>query len=77
MSGSEKTGTYPPFDRGVEQNVFIKTAKGDIAYGRVWNLGTSVFPDFMNPNVTAYWTGLFKDFYRKVSFDGAWIVSRG
>ncbi|XP_003741230.1 lysosomal alpha-glucosidase [Galendromus occidentalis] len=73
VSGSETPGSYPPYDRGLEQNVFVKTAKGRIVEGRVWNLGTSVFPDFTHPNATIYWTELFRDFHKRVAYDGAWI----
>ncbi|OQR75050.1 lysosomal alpha-glucosidase-like [Tropilaelaps mercedesae] len=73
VSGSEKPSEYPPFDRGVYYDVFVKDSKGKIVYGKVWNLKSSVFPDFTHPNATAYWTEMFQNFYKEVPFDGAWI----
>ncbi|KAK5868335.1 hypothetical protein PBY51_009361 [Eleginops maclovinus] len=44
ISGNETVGTYPAFERGVAQDVFIKWPKAistDIVWGKVW-------PDFPN-----------------------------
>ncbi|XP_033109455.1 maltase-glucoamylase, intestinal-like [Anneissia japonica] len=41
ISANETTGTYPPYEKGVEMDVFIKDEQGDIAYGKVW-------PDYPN-----------------------------
>lgn len=35
VSGSEISGTYPPYDRGVELDVFIKNSTGQIFIGKV------------------------------------------
>ncbi|KAG9338720.1 hypothetical protein JZ751_025389, partial [Albula glossodonta] len=46
ISGNETAGSYPAFDRGVQDDVFIKwppTLSNDIVWGKVW-------PDY--PNVT-------------------------
>lgn len=44
ISGNETTGTYLPYERGVEDGVFITTQDGsDIAWGKVW-------PEY--PNIT-------------------------
>lgn len=77
MSGSEKAGTYPPYDRGVELDIFVKNITNDIVPYKVWNEKTSIFPDFSNPKTEQYWTEMFQDFYHRwnVHFDGAWIVS--
>lgn len=75
VSGSEAHGTYPPYDRGLYYDVFVKDIHGKIVEGRVWNLKSSVFPDFTHPNATPWWTEMFSNFHKGVAFDGAWIVS--
>ena len=75
MSGSETPGSYPPFDRGLDYDIFVKDINGSIARGRVWNVKSSVFPDFTHSNATPYWTEMFTNFHKIVAIDGAWIVS--
>ncbi|XP_076803980.1 sucrase-isomaltase, intestinal-like [Clavelina lepadiformis] len=36
ISGNETKGTYPPFDLGEKNNVFINKQEGGIAFGKVW-----------------------------------------
>ncbi len=70
VSGSEAAGTYPPWDVGLEMNVFVKNSSGQPFVGRVWNdKGSTVWPDFTHPNATAYWTKMFKEFHDKVTAD--------
>ncbi|XP_035210738.1 lysosomal alpha-glucosidase-like isoform X2 [Stegodyphus dumicola] len=73
ISNSEKPGTYPPYDEGVKNNIFIKNADGTIFVGKVWTDGYTVFPDFSHPSASSYWTNQFKNFYKEVAFDGVWI----
>ena len=40
--------------------------------GAVWP-GTTVFPDFTNPNSTIWWTNSASKYHDLVSFDGIWI----
>lgn len=40
---------------------------------KVWNRGTTVWPDFTNPTTVDYWTLMLKSFHDQVKFDGAWI----
>lgn len=35
VSGSEKPGTYPPFDKGIEMDIFIKNTTGQPFIGKV------------------------------------------
>ena len=68
VAGSEGRGNYPPYDVGVEMNVFVKNSTGDIFVGRVWNdKGTTVWPDFTHPNATEYWSTMFQQFHDKVN----------
>ncbi|XP_049874699.1 uncharacterized protein LOC126372833 [Pectinophora gossypiella] len=73
VSASEKLGTYPPYDRGIEMDVFVKNSTNQPFIGKVWNYGTTVFPDFTHPNSTSYWVEMMTEFHSKVNYDGAWI----
>ncbi|CAL1274835.1 unnamed protein product [Larinioides sclopetarius] len=73
LSCSEKPGTYPPYDEGLEEDIFIKNPNGTVFKGKVWTGGETAFPDFSNPRATAYWSKQFSDFHNKVNFDGVWI----
>ncbi|KAH8041502.1 hypothetical protein HPB51_016947 [Rhipicephalus microplus] len=73
VSGSEIPGTYPPFDEGLEMDVFVKNVTSGIVYAKVWNYVSTVFPDFTHPNSSRYWTRQFRKFHDVVPFDGAWI----
>lgn len=74
VSGSEPKGTYPPFDIGLQNGVFVKDSNGkNPLYGKVWNLKTTVFPDFSHPRAVPYWVQMIEDFHKLVPFDGAWI----
>ncbi|KAL0872207.1 hypothetical protein ABMA27_004610 [Loxostege sticticalis] len=73
ISGSEKPGTYPPYDKGIEMNVFIKNGTNQPFVGKVWNRESTVFPDFTHPNATQFWVDMMKGYHNKVKYDGAWI----
>lgn len=40
---------------------------------KVWNRGTTVWPDFTNPKTVDYWTLMLKTLHDQIEFDGAWI----
>ncbi len=74
ISGAEPAGSYPPFDRGLEMDIFVKNETADIFFGRVWNeVGVTVFPDFTHPNASDYWFEMMDAFRQKAPIDGAWI----
>lgn len=73
VSASEMPGTYPPYDIGLEMNVFIKNSTDQPFIGKVWNKGSTAWPDFTHPNATSYWVQMFKLLHNDVKFDGAWI----
>ncbi|KAL3284606.1 hypothetical protein HHI36_018760 [Cryptolaemus montrouzieri] len=73
VSGSEPIGTYPPYDEGVKMDIFVKNSSDQIFIGKVWNTGSTVWPDFTHPNTVDYWTLMLKDFHNEVAIDGAWI----
>lgn len=64
---------YLPFIEGNEFNMWIKNQENEVFVGKVWNVNTSYFPDFSNPNATEWWSRQFKRYYDLMPFDGAWI----
>lgn len=72
ISNAQPKGTYPPYDQGLAQNVFILNASGQPLIGSVWP-GTTAFPDFLNPATVAYWSEQVAQFHKTVQFDGLWI----
>uniref|UniRef100_A0ABL0DKX3 P-type domain-containing protein n=1 Tax=Rhodnius prolixus TaxID=13249 RepID=A0ABL0DKX3_RHOPR len=74
VSGSEPKGTYPPYDRGIEMDIFVKDSNGKKPIiGKVWNKNSTVFPDFTNPKIVPYWIEMLKSFHKVLSFDGLWL----
>jgi len=50
---------YSVYQEGVENDYFCKRSDGDRYKGSVWP-GLCYFPDFTNPKVRTWWSGLFK-----------------
>jgi alpha-glucosidase len=50
---------YKIYQEGIAKNYFCKRADGALMEGDVWP-GKCVFPDFTNPDVRKWWSGLFK-----------------
>jgi lysosomal alpha-glucosidase len=73
VSAAEPKGTYPPYDEGIEMDIFVKNEDGSNFIGQVWNWETSIFPDFSHPRATEYWTRQLKRFSDELEFDGIWI----
>ncbi|XP_059088865.1 lysosomal alpha-glucosidase-like isoform X2 [Tigriopus californicus] len=73
VSGGEPVGSYPPYDRGIELDIFMKNSTGQPFVGRVWNPKSTVWPDFLNPKTIQYWSEMIQDFHDLVPIDGAWI----
>jgi len=58
---------------GEELDIFIKsnyTKKNLI--GKVWDKKT-VFPDFLNPNISIFWNKGLEDYHNLINYDGIWI----
>ncbi|XP_053606389.1 lysosomal alpha-glucosidase-like [Plodia interpunctella] len=73
ISASEAPGTYPPYERGMDMNIFTLNSSGLPLVGKVWNRESTVFPDFTHPNVTSYWVEMLQSFHQKIKYDGVWI----
>lgn len=66
---------YPPFKRGVSDNIFLQRSNGSIWKGVVWP-GITAFPDWFAANISSYWIGEFDSFFSPstgVDIDGLWI----
>ncbi|KUI60568.1 putative alpha/beta-glucosidase agdC [Cytospora mali] len=66
---------YPPFNRGVEDHIFLLRANGSIWQGVVWP-GLTAFPDWFSQNISAYWNNEFALFFDPesgVDIDALWI----
>lgn len=64
---------YDAYERGKQQDIFIKDLTGSNYYlGQVWP-GPTYFPDFLHPKAQSYWTQELQDFYNNVPVDGLWI----
>ncbi|XP_047993102.1 lysosomal alpha-glucosidase-like isoform X1 [Leguminivora glycinivorella] len=73
VSAGEPPGEYPPFDRGVELDIFIKNSTQQPFIGKTWNKISTAYPDFTHPSATAYWVEMMTSLHKEVPFDGAWI----
>ncbi|KAL4795719.1 glycosyl hydrolases family 31-domain-containing protein [Aspergillus venezuelensis] len=65
----------PGYNRGVEQDIFLKTQNGSLYEGAVWP-GITVYPDWFAPGIQEYWNGEFIEFFDAetgVDIDGLWI----
>ncbi|CAH0546035.1 unnamed protein product [Brassicogethes aeneus] len=73
VSASEKVGTYPPYDIGIKMDIFVKNSTNQPFIGKVWNTGSTVWPDFTHPITVDYWTKMLSNLHSEMKFDGAWI----
>lgn len=75
VSGSEENGTYVPYDEGVKKDIFIKDrATNQPFVGKVWNLVSTVWPDFTNPKTRDYYLQMMSSMHNNFTYDGIWIV---
>ncbi|KAI1174868.1 glycoside hydrolase family 31 protein [Nemania sp. FL0916] len=68
---------YPPFQRGLEQNVFISNPDGTMYIGEVWP-GYCTWADwigalFGGPPTNQWWISEVTEYHKKIPFDGIWI----
>ena len=75
ISSTQPAGTYPPYDDGMSQAIFVtKFNSVEPITGVSWP-GTAVFADFSNPKAGDWWTRTAGAFHERIPFDGMWIVS--
>ncbi len=62
---------YWVFKEAMENDYFCKRADGPYMRGKVWP-GECYFPDFTNPEVRTWWSGLFKEIIDEIGVKGVW-----
>lgn len=62
---------YSVFTEALEKDYFCKRADGPYMKGKVWP-GECYFPDFTNPEVRNWWSGLFKELIEDIGVKGVW-----
>lgn len=74
ISASESNGSYMPYDEGQREDLFIKDGETNKTFiGKVWNFGSTVWPDFTNPKSQDYYYRMMDNLHHAIAFDGAWI----
>lgn len=69
-AGVKKDDKYGIYKEGIEKGYFVKNPDGSVYVGTVWP-GDSVFPDFGNPDVRAWWAKHMK-FFADMGAAGVW-----
>jgi len=62
---------YSIFKEGLEKGYFCKRGDGPLMKGKVWP-GDCYFPDFTNPEVREWWSGLFDELIDEIGIAGVW-----
>ncbi|MAT90350.1 MAG: glycosyl hydrolase [Flavobacteriaceae bacterium] len=62
---------YWVYQEALENDYFCKRADGPLMRGKVWP-GECNFPDYTNPEVRTWWSGLFKELIQDVGISGVW-----
>ncbi|KAK4193285.1 family 31 putative glycoside hydrolase [Podospora australis] len=73
----DPTDAYPPYERGLAADAFVKNPDGSIYYGAVWP-GYTVFPDWIGSvlgeaETIDWWIDEIVAWSKLVAFDGIWI----
>lgn len=62
---------YWVYQEALENDYFCKRADGPLMRGKVWP-GECNFPDFTNPKVRKWWSGLYKELIQEIGVAGVW-----
>ncbi|MBZ9651154.1 glycoside hydrolase family 31 protein [Psychroflexus montanilacus] len=62
---------YSVYNEALEKDYFCKRADGPYMIGKVWP-GECNFPDYTNPEVRTWWSGLFKELIGEMGVKGVW-----
>lgn len=68
--GVKKEEGYSVWDTGTANDVWVRTAEGDVFDGEVWP-GVCNFPDYFRADVREWWAGLYDEFMA-YGIDGVW-----
>jgi len=76
ISAFGDNGSYLPYNEGIKRDIFVKDGISNKPFvGKVWNLVSTVWPDFTNPKTMDYYAKMMSDMHDSFAYDGAWIVS--
>ncbi|XP_048513963.1 lysosomal alpha-glucosidase-like isoform X2 [Athalia rosae] len=74
IGASEKKGTYPAYDEGIRDDIFVKDGITNEPFaGKVWNPVSTVWPDFTHPKSPDYYRRMLQNMHTVFQFDGIWI----
>lgn len=62
---------YWVYQQAMDNDFFCKRADGPHFKGKVWP-GECKFPDFTNPEVREWWSGLYKEMIAEMGVNGVW-----
>ncbi|XP_051007616.1 maltase-glucoamylase [Acomys russatus] len=72
-NNSLSSNPYLPYETGSTMKIWVNSSDGvNPLIGEVWP-GTTVFPDYTNPNCAVWWANECELFHKEVEFDGIWI----
>lgn len=63
--------SYDIFKEALEKDYFCRRADGPYMRGKVWP-GECYFPDFTNPEVREWWSGLYRELIGDIGVKGVW-----
>ncbi|MBT8296598.1 MAG: DUF4968 domain-containing protein, partial [Gramella sp.] len=63
--------SYDIFKEALEKDYFCRRADGPYMRGKVWP-GECYFPDFTNPKVREWWSGLYRELIGETGVKGVW-----
>ncbi|HLT53990.1 MAG TPA: glycoside hydrolase family 31 protein, partial [Flavobacteriaceae bacterium] len=69
--GIKVDNDYEVFKEALEKDYFCKRADGPYMKGKVWP-GECYFPDYTNPEVREWWSGLFRELIEDIGVKGVW-----
>ena len=73
LSRGEPSGSYPSFEAGQENNVWIVGEDGEPVTGKVWPEHPVYYVDFTKPEAKTWWKNEIVKFHGLVPWDGLWI----
>ena len=73
LSTGEKSGSYPSFEAGQENGVWILGENGEPVTGSVWPEHPVYYVDFTKPDAKEWWKSEIVKFHGLVPWDGLWI----
>ena len=68
---ARQSGIYPAYDRGKQDDIFIKIADKGTLIGEVWP-NDAAYPDFFNPKAVTWWKDELTHLWGAIPFDGLW-----